>query len=186
MSQMQTGQPEYTPPAPKKGMGPGAVIGIILGGLVLLVVLCGGLSAALLMPALKQARETAQHLKSGAQMRAIAQQLIMYAQDNAGDFPPAGTDLSVLFAQELDPSIFVAPNPPPSGASYIYVPVGNERNVKDPTSMVLLYENPACPTTAWNVAYLDGRVELISGPEAYRTVIDAIRLPTGVPFTPPR
>ncbi|MDX2132005.1 MAG: hypothetical protein SFY69_08135 [Planctomycetota bacterium] len=185
MSHMNAGQPAYQPPAPKKGMGAGAIIAIIAGVVVLLLVVCGGISALVLMPAISKARDAALSMQSMAQMRMIQQGLVTYAVDNGDTLPPLGVDLpSVLAPYGVTGEMFTSPRPPASGPSYFYVPLGNMSRIESPPQTVLLYENPTIPGPPWMVGYADGSVISVQTEAEYRAIIDAIVLPDGTPFTP--
>lgn len=178
-------QPAYIPPSPtKKGMSGGAIAAIIGGAVLLIVVLCGGF-VALMLPALGKAREAAQQAMSSAQMKMISMSLQQYALDNADQLPEAGADLpSRLAKYGASANMFTSPSAPAGGPSYIYVPQGKLGDIKNPSQTVVLYENPAIPSTmGWNVAYADGSVILIS-PERYQPLINSITLPDGTPFVP--
>ncbi|GJQ28879.1 MAG: hypothetical protein HBSAPP03_07630 [Phycisphaerae bacterium] len=180
-----TQQPPYIPPAPgKKGMS-GGVIAAIIGGVVLVVVLiCGG-AVMVMLPALSKAREAARQVVSSANMQRISIGLQQYAADHDGMLPEAGADLSARLARYGVPAgMFTSPNPPPTGPSYFYVPQGNLEKLANPSAAVLMYENPAIPSTiGWNVAFADGSVQLLD-PDRYHRTINTITLPDGTPYVP--
>ena len=178
-------QPAYIPPSPtKKGMSGGTIAAIIGGVVLVIVIVCGGL-VAVMLPALGKAREAAKQVVSSSQMRMISMSLQQYAFDNADQLPEAGADLpSRLAKYGASANMFTSPNAPSAGPSYIYVPQGKVGDIKNPSQTIVLYENPAIPSTmGWNVAYADGLVILIS-PERYHPLINAITLPDGTPFVP--
>lgn len=174
----------YDAPPPKKGLGAGAIIGIVLGGVLLLcvpLILC---MIGILMPALGKARQSARQIMSSTQMRQVVMALQMYANENLGMYPEAGADLATRLAPYgITPAVLTSPNAPPVGPSYYYVPLGDSSKITSPHSMIILYENPAIPSRQWNLARADGWVELIPG-DQYRQLVDGIKLPDGTPWTP--
>lgn len=176
--------PPPIPDAPRKNsIGPGAIIGIIVA-VVVVMVMCAGLLLGLLLPALGKARQSAQMLKSSAQMRMIAMSLQVYAMDNDNQYPEAGADLRTRLGTVVPPDSWEAPEAPAGMTSYYYVPLGDMTRIQDPARTVLLYENPALPKrTTWNVVFADGRADLLGGTQ-FRQLIDALTLPDGTPYAP--
>lgn len=161
-----------------------AITAMVLGAIGLLVVPV--LSLGLLLPALGRARQAAQQVKSGIQLRAIGTALQQYATDY-GAYPEAGADIETrlvdlnITVPEMFESPFVDSG---SGVhSYFYrpnVPAG------DPATTVIMMENPRTTRRAVNVLFLDGHVELISEADLPR-VLAGIRgwhTLTGEPVEP--
>jgi prepilin-type processing-associated H-X9-DG protein len=85
-----------------KGM---AISGIVLGGLGILIL---PLMIAILLPSLNRARETANRVKCGNNMRQIGLALKLYANENRGQFPP---NLELLLkTQDITADVFVCPS----------------------------------------------------------------------------
>lgn len=172
--------PQMPAPAPKKGLGTGAIIAIVAGVLVVICA-CGGVGV--LLPALSKARDSARMIKSSTQMRAIYMSLVMYADANQSWLPPQGSDVPSLLP-DVPPTMWQSPSAPPSGPSYYYVPLGRLDKIENPSSKVILYENPDMPRRGmWNVVFADGRIDVLQANE-YRQLIDGITLPDGTPYTP--
>ena len=64
------------------------------------------LSLSILLPSLSKARDAANRVKSGANLRQIGQGCLLYANENNGKMPP---DLGSLVKEELTPEVFVSP-----------------------------------------------------------------------------
>ena len=79
---------------------PGGGGQVILGEQALLV--------SILLPSLNRARETANRVKCGSNMRQIGQGILLYANENRGNYPP---NLGILVkTEELVPQVFVCPS----------------------------------------------------------------------------
>ncbi len=65
----------------------------IVGGLLLVCVVCGGVLALLLMPAMGKAKEAANRLRVMSQVREVDQAIITYSFDHNGDLPARLEDL---------------------------------------------------------------------------------------------
>ena len=63
-------------------------------------------SVSILLPSLSKARETANRVKSGSNLRMIGQGCMLHANENNGQFPP---DLGSLLKQDLTPVVFISP-----------------------------------------------------------------------------
>jgi prepilin-type processing-associated H-X9-DG protein len=123
---------------------------------------------------LSRARETANRVKCGSNMRQIGQGIMLYANENKGKYPP---DLGILVkTEDLTPEVFICPtggNAFPRGANlsiddqvkwvnehsdYIYVGAG--MNVTTGAETIVAYEKPdAHSRQGMNILYGDGHVE---------------------------
>lgn len=94
-------QPQEQAPPPPTMSPPGknnSLLVIIVLLVVGLVVVCGGLSVGVLLPAISRARDVARVSAEGAALRGIGQALLIYADEHKGDFPP---HVGVLFADGM-------------------------------------------------------------------------------------
>ena len=130
------------------------------------------LMASIMLPSLNRARETANRVKCGSNMRQIGQGIFLYANENKGKYPP---NLGILVkTEELTPQVFVCPTgntAPPNGlaiddqvkwvndnADYVYL--GSGMNVTAGAEVIVLYEKPgAHGGQGMNMLYGDGHVE---------------------------
>jgi prepilin-type processing-associated H-X9-DG protein len=130
------------------------------------------LLVSILLPSLNRARETANRVKCGSNMRQIGQGILLYANENKGKYPP---NLGILVkTEELTPEVFVCPSgntAPPNGlaiddqvkwvndnADYVYLGAG--MNITAGAEVIVLYEKPgAHGNQGMNILYGDGHVE---------------------------
>jgi prepilin-type processing-associated H-X9-DG protein len=156
-----------------------AITGLVLGcvGLVFAI-----FSISILLPSLNRARETAHRVKCGANLRQIGQAMMLYANENRGQFPPTVNEL--LVTQDITPEVFVCPSSsdtPATGInaqqaivniaagghqSYIYLGKGGNSAVG--RDVVLAYEPLSTHKVGFNALFGDGHVEFIYGPIAAR------------------
>ncbi len=86
-----------------------------------------GLTASIMLPALNSAKERAERVKCASDLRQIGQGIMLYANDNNGNFPP---DLGTLVrAVDLSPLVFICPT---RGTE---LPAEVRRNMADPAKM---------------------------------------------------
>lgn len=168
------GQVPYSPP-PKKGLGTGAIIGIVLGVVALVAIVCGGLLVAIMLPALGKARNVARGLKATTQVSALVQGCHMYAADNKDFLPPLAT-WDAAIGQYVPTSgagsMTDSPQIEGAGNEMIYTPpkgrdpsgLAKTDEVRVPNSWILIREDEAklAPNQMVAVGFLDGSVQLIS------------------------
>ena len=84
-----------------------SIAGLCLGGVgILLVPLV--LVIAILLPSLNKARETANRIKCGSNMRQIGQAMLLYANENDGVYP--ATVGPLLLTEPIPPKTFLCPS----------------------------------------------------------------------------
>ncbi len=139
------------------------------------------LMTSILLPALNSARERAQRIKCGSNLRQIGVSVMIYATDNGGKYPP---DLGTLVtATDLPAGVFVCPSgntpPPPPGmkpadaaawvnahSDYIYLGAG-KKNGAIGGNDVLAYEKPgAHGGQGMEVLYGDGHVDWVTAAQS--------------------
>jgi predicted Zn finger-like uncharacterized protein/prepilin-type processing-associated H-X9-DG protein len=173
-----------------------AIAGISVGGTTLVLSACMlPLMISIMLPSLNRARETANRVKCASNMRQIGQALLLYANDNQGQFPPKLADL--LLAGNITPSVFVCPDSndtPSPGAtpaaqaaalssggheSYVYIP---NLSTSASADTIVLYEPLSDHNGAgMNVLFGDGHVEFDTKVQAARMIAE---IQAG--FNPPR
>lgn len=150
------------------GRGSARNILVVLGVGVVIIMICAGVGLGILLPAMSKSRHTVRVLASATRLHLIASALVTYSIQNNGQYPEAGADLRARIGDAVPPDTWGAPDAAPGTPSYVYVPPGDLQQVKDPSTRVLLYEDPSIPDrTSWNVIYLDSHGELIKGSSAY-------------------
>ena len=149
-----------------------AIAGIAVGATSLLL---SGCLISILLPSLNRARETANRIKCASNMRQIGQGLLLYANDNHGQYPPRLEEL--LLSEGLQSEVFVCPSSndtPASGGtpqqqaaalstggheSYIYVP--NLTNLSSADTIVLYEPLIDHRNDGINILFGDGHVEFL-------------------------
>jgi prepilin-type processing-associated H-X9-DG protein len=145
------------------------------GGGGQMIVAQEALLVSILLPSLNRARETANRVKCGSNMRQIGQAIMLYANENKGKYPP---DLAALIkTQDITWQVFVCPSgstaPPPdiagmpidAKAKWVndnsdYVYVGQGMNATAGPETIVLYEKPdAHGGQGMSILYGDGHVE---------------------------
>jgi prepilin-type processing-associated H-X9-DG protein len=151
-----------------------AIAGLVLGSIGLVFSIC---SISILLPSLNRARETANRVKCGSNLRQIGQAMLLYANENRGAYPPRPEDL--LLTQDIESIVFVCPStndtPAPGSSgpqqatkltagghdSYVYLGKGLRNTAGFKT--VLAYEPMSNHKNGMNVLFGDGHVEFLSG-----------------------
>jgi hypothetical protein len=150
----------FVPPAgdgaaPKRGLGAGAIIGIVAGVVVLVMLICGGVGVAVLMPALSKARDrdAAQQANTMREAMLLVQNIALYSMNNNDDlpsgrawtseiaafFPDAATMQVALDSDRVDgaaPDYIYLPPPPRKGET-----VGKLSDIADPSTYIILHED---------------------------------------------
>jgi type II secretory pathway pseudopilin PulG len=158
--------------AGRRGISKGLLIGLIVGGAVvagLVVLTC---AAGIFLPALGKARQAARQLKDSTQVRAAAQSIILYAQNQNGQLPTVEGWGDTLVAEGfIVPEILDLVRIEGGGNQMIYTPppgpkgaaLGTLSVLKNPQEWILVRENEAlfpANMRQINVGFADGRVEL--------------------------
>ena len=135
----------------------------------LIVVAIVGILAAI--PGLYHARAVALQAVCASNMRQVSISLMMYADEYKGEYPP---DLPALVSEGYlpEPAILQCPamrdehayaTSSDSQAAYIYIRPEALKEIKDPSTHIVLYESPTNHDgRGINVLYVDGHVEFVS------------------------
>jgi len=162
-----------------------AIAGLVLGVLNLLFIPV--LMISILLPSLNRARETANRVKCASNMRQIGQALLLYANENRGDYPP---DLeTLLLTQDIGADVFCCPSSNDeiapgatvedqatnlsAGGHLSYVYLGSEDGSSTSAEQIVLYE----PITnhggdGGNALFGDGHVEFLNKQMLQKTLAD--------------
>jgi prepilin-type processing-associated H-X9-DG protein len=155
-----------------------AIAGLSLGGASLGLIALG---SVILLPSLGRARETANRVKCGSNLRQIGQAMLLYANENRGVYPPRPKDL--LLTQDITPEAFICPSSSDTVApgtsaqqianlqtgghdTYIYLGAGKNNTAR--ANVVLAYEPMTSHTQGFNALFGDGHVEFIGGAVAQK------------------
>ncbi len=152
-----------------------AITGISLGAASLVVgFVVWGCMLSILLPSLNRARETANRVKCAANLKAIGNALLLYANENRGMYPP---DFQTLInTQDISFDSFVCPSSDdqrasqmsdlstPGHLSYVYVPA---MNFQASANNVIVYEHITDHNQdGANFLYGNGQVQWLSRPQA--------------------
>ncbi|MGB7160227.1 MAG: DUF4190 domain-containing protein [Tepidisphaeraceae bacterium] len=148
-----------------------AVAGIVTGALGFVILPC---LISILLPSLNRARETANRVKCASNMKQIGQALLLYGNNNRGQYPP---DLATLLNNSplmIDTTVCPSSNDTPAAGpaqlnagghlSYVYV---SGQSTSSSFEAILLYE----PLTnhdndGINILFGDGHVEFLRRTDA--------------------
>lgn len=159
----------------KKGGRAMAIIGTTLGSVGILLI---PLMLAILLPSLNRARETANRVKCGSNLRQIGQACMLYANENKGYFPP--DPMTLLKAEDIDYSVFVCPssNDTPLATlgngheSYIYLGAGMTMNGAPPNAVIAYEPMSDHSNDGSNVLFGDGHVEFVGKSQMAKLIAD--------------
>jgi prepilin-type processing-associated H-X9-DG protein len=144
------------------------------------------LLVSILLPSLNRARETANRVKCGSNMRQIGQGILLYSNENKGKYPP---DLGTLVkTEELTAAVFACPSGQTTElpafankneeANWVnvhsdYVYLGKGMNITAGPETIVLYEKPgAHGGQGMNMLFGDGHVEFQMMPNARKMIQD--------------
>ena len=162
-----------------------AIAGLVLGILNLL----GwgayiGLIAAIMVPSMGMARQTANQAKCASQMRAIASAVLLYGNENGGAYPESIQQ--IYLTQDVTPEIFVCPSSGDTKAtgatpaeiakvltvgghlSYVYLGAGMNQHASAKT--VIAYEPLSNHGTGSHFLFGDGSVQFLLANQAGRMI----------------
>ncbi len=138
---------------------------------------------SVLLPSLSKARETANRVKSGSNLRQIGMGCMLHANENKGNYPP---DLGSLLKQDLTPAVFISPrgnqalpaqNLTPEQwaqwvnehSDYVYLGKGKTNNI--PADQPLAYEKlEVGGNQGVNILFGDGHVEFTQTQQAQEII----------------
>jgi prepilin-type processing-associated H-X9-DG protein len=143
------------------------------------------LLVSIMLPSLNRARETANRVKCGSNMRQIGMAILLYSNENRGKYPP---DLAALIkTQDITAECFICPSGntafPPNlremkpddvgkwvneNSNYVYL--GGGMNNTAGAEVIVLYEKPEDHRQGMNMLFGDGHVEFFMMPEAQRMI----------------
>lgn len=174
--------PNYPPayqPQPKSGMSTGLLVGLIVGGVFVVVVafvgiIGSGCLAGMMLPAIGNARQSAQQLKVSTQVQSIFQAINIYSANNNDMYPPTdGWDQALITPGFVPAEMFDSVRIEGTGNEMIYTPppgkdgapVGKMTDISLPGQWVLIREDETkLPPIALNinVGFADGTVQALS------------------------
>ncbi len=135
---------------------------------------CSPLSCGVMLPALTRARQHAQHILSGNQMKEIVAALNKHAEAH-GAYPAEATNLESLL-KPVPPAIdlrFLSAfgGTRPDQSSYLYIAPAS-RPARADAPRILLIENPVLSRRTINVVDTTGTVRLLTHEEAKSLLAD--------------
>lgn len=170
-----------TPPtAGGKGFAIAAVA--ISGAGLLLSLLTIPLLIGILLPALGQARQSAQRLQDSADLRMMAEELTVYAIEQDDQYPETADGWQELLISRgmVTADMFTSARTDGIGADYFFVPGAT---VDFDSTGVLVYQDPAIDPDATLIGFRDAHIENIPQAEALR-ILAGLTLPDGTPYVP--
>lgn len=156
-----------------KGLGL-AITGLILSILLPIIMIL----IAILLPAIAQSRTIAQRITCGANLKSIGMAMLVYANDNDGEFPTPGKWCDLLIEQaDATEKQFTCPAAEQKDTgSYAMNPAVEKMGINSPADMVLIFESqpgwnqvggPELLTIdnhqgeGINILFVDGHVEFV-------------------------
>lgn len=162
-------------PQPKKGMGTGAIVAIIIGAVALVAIVCGGVLVAIMLPAMGKAREAARSIMASTNVRQLVMQVHTYAAENKDYLPPQEGWTAALDLYGPTAAFTDSPQIEGTGNEMVYsppapvAPATQARldRVQFPAQWIIIREDETKlpPKKMVAVGYLDGSVRLISQAE---------------------
>jgi prepilin-type processing-associated H-X9-DG protein len=143
------------------------------------------LMVSILLPSLNRARETANRIKCGSNMRQIGQAMLLYSNEHNGHFP---ADLgSLIMTEEISAQVFVCPSSNTKVSSHLltlgtddqaawvnahsdYVYLGKGLTTSCAPDTILLYEKDSDHGDGMNILYGDGHVDFVRLAEAHQMI----------------
>jgi prepilin-type processing-associated H-X9-DG protein len=142
---------------------------------------------SVLLPSLNRARETANRVKCGSNLRQMGQGMFLYSNEHKGKLPPdMGT---IVLTQELGPEVFICPSgnnalpanwremQPDEVAAWInknadYVYLGKGKTNSESPETILIYEKTdAHGGDGMNILFGDGHVEFLRHDAARKEIL---------------
>lgn len=166
----------------KKGLSTGALIGVIVGILVLVGVIGVGVMAALLLPALTKAKAKAYSTKCSNNLRQIGLGAIQYADDKrfyphdpANPTGPGAIALMMAANYLDDPETFVCPHAPqtPQGYDGFVLP---KLSSNTPSTHPIAWDAAPHPDGTRNVLFADCTVQLVQEAE-FPAILEQAKTP---------
>ena len=137
-----------------------ATAGIVLSLVAMLLGLVG-MMAAMLLPALAQAKQKAQTIHCVSSLRQLGLAVRMYATDNKEEFPPAATWCDAIQTYAGSPKVFQCVAVPDQRCGYAFnAKVGGRKVGEVDPQTVIIFESGA----GWNAS---GGPELIVSPSRH-------------------
>ncbi|MFA5555107.1 MAG: DUF4190 domain-containing protein [Phycisphaerae bacterium] len=154
-----------------KGMGM-AIMGIVSPAIAIPII---ALLMGILMPALVQVRLLAQTMMCGENLKAIGNAMILYADENNGQFPTPERWCDLLIQNaDIDPKKFICPSHSEGPCSYAMNVNAARLGSSAPEDMVLVFESKP----DWNLA---GGKELLAA-ENHRDGVNIVFVDGTVEF----
>ena len=142
------------------------------------------LLVSILLPSLNRARETANRVKCLSNLRQIGQGIMLYANENKGNYPP---NLGILVkTEDLVPVVFICPSgntkfpggnmPVDDQVKWVnensdYVYLGAGMNATAGAEVIVAYEKPdAHAGQGMSILYGDGHAEFVQMPAAMQMI----------------
>jgi prepilin-type processing-associated H-X9-DG protein len=157
----------------------------------------GAMMVSVLLPSLNRARETANRVKCASDERMIGQAILLYSNDNKGNYPP---DLGTLIkTEDITAQTFACPSSgttvpgnmtPDEAAAWVnsnsdYVYIGANLKQGADASIVVLYEKDGDHAgDGMNVLFADGHVEFVPLDAAHQLIQKSTNGGPNAPATP--